>query len=152
MKTTSGASYAHVSALRGTDRDDCEKAMNIAGLEPDQFNVVKFKHNDHVITLLSYDRFFEEGCPELRQSWTVHMATGRVVARKYNPENPPILHRKELLLDPEHEKHREFEQLTLKLEDADMFDDSNRIGFKRYWVGSLKEKGLRIVGNSLEKL
>jgi hypothetical protein len=63
--------------------------------------------------------------------------------------NPPILHRKELLLPADHPQQVAYQALTAAAEQIGLFDDPNRIGFKRAWETLLTQKGYRVVGHEL---
>ena len=66
--------------------------------------------------------------------------------------NPPILHRKELLL-PEDDPRREVSAaLTVACESVGLFDDSRRIGYLRQWEHLVRERGYRIVDHQLVPL
>ena len=61
--------------------------------------------------------------------------------------NPPILHRKELLLPLDDPRRDEFAHLTEVLEADGLFQDSRRIGYRRQWEALLAEKGWSITGH-----
>ena len=64
------------------------------------FNVLKFSH-DGGISFLRYPEFRERPHPELSESTRVLLVTGKVSRLRYGADgNPPILHRKELLVPP----------------------------------------------------
>jgi DNA phosphorothioation-associated putative methyltransferase len=74
-----------------------------------------------------------------------------VLTRKYEI-NPPILHRKELLLPSDHHDIPKFVALTKQLEDAGLFKDSLRIGYKKQWEERLYNAGYKVVDHKLIKL
>ena len=146
-----GARYLHTSAIDhidATQKDLIENARQIANVPPQAFNVVKI--DTQYITLLNYPLFSEEGFPSLREYWTVYLPDGPVRYRTYeNSANPPILHRKELLLpDGDSDKDR-FTCLTQSAEQIGLFDDPHRIGFRHPWNILLKKKGYKLVGHDL---
>jgi DNA phosphorothioation-associated putative methyltransferase len=63
--------------------------------------------------------------------------------------NPPVLHRKELLLPKTHPAYEAYKSLTIAAEQIGLFDDPNRIGFKRAWDALLAQRGYRVVGHEL---
>ncbi|MDD5391703.1 MAG: DNA phosphorothioation-associated putative methyltransferase [Thiothrix sp.] len=69
----------------------------------------------------------------------------------YN-NNPPILHRKELLLPPDHPDIPKFAALTKQLEDAGLFKDSRKIGYKKQWEERLRNAGYKVVDHQLVRL
>jgi DNA phosphorothioation-associated putative methyltransferase len=63
--------------------------------------------------------------------------------------NPPVLHRKELLLDPKHADRQRFSDLTKEAETIGLFDDSSRIGFIQEWEALLRSQGYQVIGHEL---
>ncbi|TVQ96446.1 MAG: hypothetical protein EA399_15865, partial [Desulfovibrionales bacterium] len=61
--------------------------------------------------------------------------------------NPPILHRKELLLPLDDPRREEFARLTEALEADGLFKNTKRIGYRRQWEVLLAEKGWSIAGH-----
>lgn len=60
-------------------------------------------------------------------------------------ENPPVLHRKELLLPAGHPERDRFERLTTALEDRGAFDHPpHLIGLRLHWERVLTSLGLRV--------
>jgi DNA phosphorothioation-associated putative methyltransferase len=66
--------------------------------------------------------------------------------------NPPILHRKELLLPAEHPRRAEYAALTAACESIGLFDDPRRIGYRRQWQQLMRERGYRLDGHALVPL
>ena len=66
-------------------------------------------------------------------------------------ENPPILHRKELLFTSDHPKLPEFIAITRIAEQNKLFKEPNKIGNKLTWQRLVDEAGLEIRGNRLFK-
>jgi len=105
---------------------------------------------DKTIALLCYPSFFEVGCPPLLKSWKVNIEKHSTSLRSYEHSfNPPLLHRKELLLEEHDPRRTLFEHLTSELEQIGCFDDPIRIGFKLQWEQLLRERGFRLVGHQL---
>lgn len=116
-------------------------------------NVFKIDTRNRVISALSYPQFFDDPFPELAQSWRVHIDAARVVYRSYADSlNPPILHRKELLLPPDHPRRTEYERLTEQAEQLGLFADTNLIGFKRTWDERLRHAGYFLDGHAFQPL
>jgi hypothetical protein len=81
-----------------------------------------------------YENFFNNPFPTLQRSCVVDVVSGRVKQRYYDvSKNPPILHRKELLLPSDHPEVPRFAALTQQLETLGLFRDSRRIGFAQQW-------------------
>lgn len=76
-------------------------------------DVFKIGTSNRTVSLLRYPSFFEDPFPTLTESWRIHLDSDRVSYRSYAESlNPPILHRKELLLPPNHPDREAFESLT----------------------------------------
>jgi DNA phosphorothioation-associated putative methyltransferase len=118
----------------------------------DAFNVIKFS-TDFAVSFLEYRDFFTDPHPSLAKAVRVNLAAGKVKELQYDiRSNPPILHRKETLLPPDHPDRPRFAALTQQEEDAGLFDDTRTIGFKTNWQSLLQEKGLGYEGHSLVRL
>ena len=146
--------YLHTSALSELDdesRNNVRKAEAVARITPEgQYNVIKIRESVPEISFLNYPTFFEEAFPILEQSWKVNLDTGQCRYRVYSESNnPPILHRKELLLPPSHPDTQRFLELTKEAESIGLFDDTTRIGFLQDWDRLLTLKGYEVSGHSL---
>lgn len=137
--------------LSHEDRGKIDAAIRIAQANPgEHFNVVKLVADTAQVTLLDYSAFFDEAFPGLSRFWTVNLEHGTSRYRTYEDStNPPILHRKELLLPPDHPNQGAYKELTLAAEQIGLFDDPVRIGFLRPWKALLSQKGYRVVGHQL---
>jgi len=153
-KTVAQRFYLHVTSLpeaeTGRERE-LERAEMLAGVRRiEDFNVVRFDQSGLQVALLQYRNYFEDPFPPLAASWRVDLASGEVGYRTYEDSlNPPILHRKELLLPEGHPKRAEFAALTAACEAVGLFDQPTRIGYRRQWEQLVREKGYRIVGHQL---
>ena len=145
--------YFHTSLLHADAlaAELVTRASAIAGIRPDlDFNVVRLDSLEESVALLSYPAFFEDGCPSLAKSWKVNVEVERSSLRSYlDSFNPPVLHRKELLLDDADPRRPTFERLTAELEALGFFGDPIRIGFRLQWERLLRERGFRLVGHQL---
>ena len=65
--------------------------------------------------------------------------------------NPPILHRKELLLSPGDPRISEFAQLSVAEEAAGLLDSTSTIGFRLNWERLLTSRGFTTDGHSLSR-
>jgi DNA phosphorothioation-associated putative methyltransferase len=122
------------------------QATKMAGLDKSAFNVIKLEGDPTVrISLLSYQSFDAKPFPALLKSCSVDLVTKTHSIRDYTQsKNPPILHRKELLLPPEDARRSSFEELTKTLEQKGLFVDARRIGFRRNWDKRLTDAGIEI--------
>jgi DNA phosphorothioation-associated putative methyltransferase len=126
------------------------EACALAGLDGSAFQVVKFSTRYWKLSLLAYPRFFEEPFPCLAASWVVNLTARSVSHRAYAKDgNPPVLHRKEALLPPDHPRIPEFAALTAAAEHHGLFVDPKAIGTKRAWDGKLQRLGVCLDGHRL---
>ena len=145
--------YVHVATLpRLPDELQAavDAARSLATLDEGAFQVVKLATREWKVSLLAYPGFFEEAFPALAESWAVDLATGTVTHRTYPASgNPPILHRKETLLPPDHPRVPELAALTTAAERLGLFADAQEIGTRRVWEGRLTRLGVRVEGHQL---
>ena len=119
------------------------------GAGPD-FNVIKFVVSAQRVSFLSYPDFFENPHPALVRAVSIRLESGTVTHQDYDPgANPPILHRKETLLEPTHPRYGEWKALTEAEEGHGLFDKPHRIGFRKNWEAHLAQKGLGYDGHQL---
>ncbi len=108
-----------------------------------EFNLLKFHTASPKISFLGYPDFEKDPHPALKEAIIVDLVTGKVRRDDYQARaNPPILHRKETFIPPEHPLHGKFGKLTRQEEAAGLLDDTARIGFRLNWERTLAEKGL----------
>jgi DNA phosphorothioation-associated putative methyltransferase len=65
-----------------------------------------------------------------------------------NSLNPPILHRKELLVASDYPDRGLWTELTKVAEDIGLFDNTSIIGFELNWLREIEAKGYKLVGNT----
>ena len=142
--------YLHIEAFNSLSITDLEliaEAEKLAQVTKGvNYNVVRISENKESISFLHYPGFFDQPFPRLNASWRVELhGSGRIHNRSYTDSlNPPILHRKELLLPPDHKEISKFQALTNIAETLGLFDDPSRIGFKNQWEKLITEKGYRL--------
>jgi DNA phosphorothioation-associated putative methyltransferase len=146
--------YLHLSSIDGASPDlqaKVSQAAQRANLEPGKdFNVIKVNDNGNDLSLLDYPDFFEEAFPVLHRYWSFDLDQETFRFRTYKESfNPPVLHRKELLLDPKHADRKRFSDLTKEAETIGLFDDSSRIGFIQEWEALLRNQGYQVIGHEL---
>ena len=118
-----------------------------------EFNLIKFRTGELKVSFLSYPDFMEDPHPALRHAVTIDLATGKARDTDYaNNLNPPILHRKETFLAPEHPLRAGFAALTKAEEAAGLYEKTATIGFKLNWERLLREKGVIIEGHELRRV
>ena len=149
-KVTPSAIYVHESALDSLPPllrlyEGC--ARRYIGRAEDA-NLVKLHTTEPMISYLSYPEFESDPHPVLAHSLAVHLQTFRLRERDYrNSRNPPILHRKETFITPEHPLHAKFERLTRLEEAKGLFEDTTRIGTLEGWSQQLKSKQVTLRGH-----
>jgi DNA phosphorothioation-associated putative methyltransferase len=151
-KLTPDALYVHESAIAHLSPllrifEGC--ARGYIG-RVDGANLIKLSRREPKISYLSYPDFEGDPHPALVASVTVHFQTFRVRFHDYRDRrNPPILHRKETFLPPDHPLYAKFARLTRIEETKGLYDDPPRIGTRDGWNAALAEKGLHLRGHRL---
>lgn len=152
-KRVRGHCYIHGSLLSAQPdavRIFVDTARRRANIDGDAFNVIRFSDIGDEIGLLNYPRFFEDPFPSLAVAYLINMTTKRVRRTDFSSrDNPPILHRKELLLDSEHPNAPQFAALTASLEKLGVFADSLRIGYRKFWEDRLTSRGIKIIDHAV---
>ncbi len=143
--------YVHVSAISTISthhRDMVGLAASALGLAPEaDFNVIRLNDSGSDVSLLHYPGFLDEPFPELAKSWRFTGASDTATFRDYTQSwNPPILHRKELLLSPTHERYAEYKETTTTAEELGLFAEAHRIGFREQWRKAIEEQGYELDG------
>ena len=117
-------------------------------------NVVKINIRTHKLSWLEYEDFDSAPFPRLLASWSFDMAkaTGPTFRNYRASLNPPILHRKELLVALTHPGRDKWEELSRVAEALGFFDDSHAIGFQLNWIKTIESKGYQLVGDSFHPL
>jgi len=151
--------YLHISALpllpSAQDRIGLHEALAAAPSEAAaQANVIKFNSKSGRVALLHYPEFEQAPFPVLRASWSRSKGNGGDWSfRSYESSlNPPILHRKELLVTPDHPGRAGWARLTQTAEELGLFDETTTIGFFMNWERAIAEKGFQLVGEEFVPL
>lgn len=147
--------YVHLSAVpllpdqwqADQIRSAVERLTDLQGVAP---NVAKLNLKTRSLSLLAYPGFDEDPFPELAASWVFQAGgDGKPVFRSYeNSINRPILHRKELLVAPDHALRAEWAALTAAAEELGLFDDTSTIGFRLNWQRLIHSKGYELTGGA----
>lgn len=155
-KVIANTVYVHALALDYLDAslaDLVREALDICAESVASANVFKVDSRNRVVSCLNYPGFFQQPFPELSESWRIHVEHKRVSYRTYHESlNPPILHRKELLLPPDHPRRREYERLTAQAEQIGLFSDTTTIGFRRTWEARIRQAGYCLIGHDFQPL
>jgi DNA phosphorothioation-associated putative methyltransferase len=156
-KTIGSRTYLHADSLPAATPAlqarvlEAERLAGIRCLE--HYNLIRADAALPEIALLHYPDFADDPFPALLESWLVDLAHSAVSYRTYADSlNPPILHRKELLLPDDHPRRAEYAALTAAAKAIGLFDDTTRIGYRRQWLHLIQEKGYRLEGHALVPL
>ena len=145
------ALYIHESAIDALPKAlgrHIAKTIFDLGLEDEDWNIIKFSRRDHKITLLHYPSFFEEAYPALACSYTIDLEKHSCRKTNYrDSDNPPILHRKETFLKPDHPQVPVFQEITEEGERAGLYEKPRLIGFKQNWERLIRRKGYALDKN-----
>lgn len=119
-----------IGLLSETDQERISLAE--AAVPSARWNVVRLETAQ--IGLLEYDDFDQSAFPRLMSSTKIAGTQSEITTRDYRrSRNPLILHRKELLVRPDHPRRAEWAALTGHLEHLGLFSDSTRIGRLKFW-------------------
>lgn len=140
--------YLHITAATALDArwaDDWARAERLAGVQRDQhYNLIRMDADGRQIALLALPGLLRRTLSgSARKLAGAHLDSPLVSYRSYADSlNPPILHRKELLLAADHPRRAEYAALTATAETLGLFDHPTRIGYQRQWLALVREKGL----------
>lgn len=148
--------YLHESALDLLPAEWRELVANAHGhaaaaaIETFSHNVLKLNQSGLELSFLWYPDFFYKAFPSLARSVRVSLQNGSAENRDYTKQqNPPILHRKELLLRSDDPRRIAAANLTADAEAVGLFDDPRHIGCKQQWEALLASKGYSVIDNDL---
>jgi DNA phosphorothioation-associated putative methyltransferase len=116
------------------------------------YNVVKIRTDGRSVSFLKYDQFEADPHPALDHSVRVYLPKAEYAIRDYSESvNPPILHRKETMVDPLHQSYTVFAALTKQEEQPGLLSRSD-IGTRQGWLAALTESGVGIEGHTIQAL
>jgi len=150
-KIVNGSSYFHKYALNLLDIEKSEilrqASRSLGGVK---WNVARINLSDPCdISFMKYEDFNATAFPALLQSWKFNCETHTLRSRKYSKKNPPILHRKELLLPPDTKEYKLYANLTRTLEQLGAFQEMYKYGTKVKWEAHLSSLNIEIRGHSV---
>ena len=151
-KLLPAALYVHISALNEIDPklrlyEGCA-SRNIGGME--DANIIKFHTEKPCISYLYYPDFESVAHPALQWSMLIDLRDLSLTFRDYSKQdNPPILHRKETFLSPNHPLYSKFAKFTKTEEKAGLFSETKTIGNRQGWERRLQECGVQIKNHRL---
>ncbi len=151
-KLTRDALYVHVAALPEMPPilrvfEGCARVL--VG-EVEDANILKLHRNKPRVSYLQYLRFDDDPHPALVRALLVRLDDLSLSIRDYShSDNPPILHRKELLVPPDYPRRETFARLSRQEERHGLFVDPKSIGSRQSWQNLLLKKGLALRGHRL---
>ena len=129
--------YIHLSAVETIQDATTRQAISraVQGLPPQPShvpNVAKINVVTGRLSLLSYPDFIDSPFPVLAATWVFPPGAATPAwHRTYTDSlNPPILHRKELLVSSSHPQRERWANITKTAESLGLFDDVATIGFE----------------------
>lgn len=141
--------YLHRSGVDFLPAEEAERLAQVVAQHPDTpWNLCKISKDK--VSLLHYEDFETFGFPALLHSITFDLATQTSKAIDYSKrENPPILHRKELLLPDDALNIPMYAALTKAAEEAGLFEKPAGIGTRKAWEKRIADTGLKLEGHQL---
>ena len=113
------------------------------------YNALKLDRRSRISFLMYQD--FSAPFPALDLAFSCNILEGTIRKTDYRRRsNPPILHRKELLLPEDHPLVPPAVRLTEQLESRGAFTNVRTIGTRNGWIARLKSIGLSIVDGELQ--
>ena len=111
-------------------------------------NVIKLYRRESKVSYLSYPEFDRDPHPGLHQSVSVCLQSLNVKVRHY-AQNPPILHRKELLVATSYPRRATFARLTAQEERRGLYSRIAIPGTTKEWLTMVQACRLRYRGHRL---
>jgi DNA phosphorothioation-associated putative methyltransferase len=109
-------------------------------------------HRSGKLSYLVHPEFASDPHPVLLRRGKLNLRTRQIECCDYAQSvNPPVLHRKETFLHPEHELRERFARLTCQEEKHGLLLDPSGIGTREGWARRLAERGLALKGHRLVK-
>lgn len=147
--------YIHLSALDKLENEEQRRKIVDAvsrlqaSLNPTP-SVAKINLRSGRLSLLAYFDFDDDPFPTLTASWSFAPdSSAPPTYRTYTDSlNPPVLHRKELLVTEGHPGRDSWAQLTSAAEAIGLFDETTTIGFKLNWERLIASKGYRLANGA----
>jgi DNA phosphorothioation-associated putative methyltransferase len=151
-KLLPNALYVHRDALESLDPllrvyEGCARAYlgEIGGA-----NLIKLHRYSGKVSYLVYPEFESDPHPALVRSVKLSLRTRWIDCLEYGTSpNPPILHRKETFLLPDHPLHSKFARLSEQEEMHGLLSESATIGTRDGWNARLRELGFALLGHRL---
>jgi DNA phosphorothioation-associated putative methyltransferase len=115
-------------------------------------NIIKIHRRSGKLSYLVYPDFEADPHPALQRSIRLCLRTRQLDCRDYTgSDNPPVLHRKETFLHPDHPLRGKFARLTEQEERKGLLQDTSTIGTREGWARRLADAGVALRGHRLVK-
>ncbi len=131
-------------------------ASRVRGLRPvipgrdRRGHLIKLHRHSGKVSYLVYPDFETDPHPALVRSVKLSLRTRKIECFEYaGAANPPLLHRKETFLAPDHALYARFARLTAQEEKHGLLDDSATIGTREGWQARLNASGFALRGHRL---
>jgi len=144
--------YVHRSALETIEPilrvyEGCARAY--LG-EVEGASIIKIHRRSGKLSYLVYPEFDDDPHPALLRSIRVNLRSRQIDSTDYTGSaNPPVLHRKETFLAPDHPLYAKFARLTAQEEKHGLLDEPSGIGTRDGWAKRLAERGFVLKGHKL---
>ena len=113
-------------------------------------NLIKIHRRTGKLSYLVYPDFEDDPHPALLRCVKLNLRTRQIDTYDYaQSANPPVLHRKETFLHPDHVLREKFAKLTAQEEKAGLLTETSSIGTRDGWERRLTEKGFALKGHRL---
>jgi DNA phosphorothioation-associated putative methyltransferase len=114
-----------------------------------EYDVVKLSADGRRVSFLRYPRFDVDAHPSLAHSLVIYLPKAAYNFRDFkDSDNPPILHRKDALVDETYPLYQKFHALTSQ-EEKKLLLSRPDIGHKQAWEHVLEEARLVVRGHRL---
>jgi DNA phosphorothioation-associated putative methyltransferase len=108
-------------------------------------NLIKIHRRTGKLSYLVYPDFETDPHPALARCVRLNLRTRQIECYDYGPSaNPPILHRKEAFLLPDHPLHAKFARLTQQEEQHGLLSSPATIGTRAGWAARLRDHGVAL--------
>ena len=113
-------------------------------------NLIKLHRHSGKVSYLVYPFFDTDPHPSLHRSVKLSLRTREIDSYDYSTSgNPPILHRKETFLHPQHPFYEKFARLSRQEEKHGLLEETASIGTRHGWMNRLQERGFILRGHRL---
>jgi DNA phosphorothioation-associated putative methyltransferase len=147
------AIYLHKTALITINPKLYSFCSNIAQalkISDETWDLVKLFRKEFKVAFLSYPDFYTDSYPALKKSILVDLSKLSTKETLYTEStNPPILHRKELMVLDTDPHYDHFREITLEGESAGLYENPFKIGFRETWLRLIEQKGYSLIDGRL---